>query len=87
VLRLVSVGGSEIENSEAASVGKSRLFLALLLAHRAQVSAAVVTLRERKACSLIAPPIVGRAIADARSMRVDQVPNERWLSRGSLRWL
>jgi hypothetical protein len=38
-----------------------------LLAHRALESDVVVTLRERKACSLIAPPNVGRAIADARS--------------------
>jgi hypothetical protein len=38
-----------------------------LLAHRALESDVVVTLRERKACSLIAPPIVGRAITDARS--------------------
>ena len=38
-----------------------------LLAHRAQGPADVVTLRERKACSLIAPPILGRAITDARS--------------------
>jgi hypothetical protein len=33
-----------------------------LLAHRARGSDVVVTLREREACSLIAPPIVGRAI-------------------------
>jgi hypothetical protein len=47
-----------------------------LLAHRALESDVVVTLRERPvpfarsargACSLIAPPIVGRAITDARS--------------------
>src|SRR4029453_9790790 len=38
-----------------------------LLAHRALKSDVVVTLRERKACWLIAPPIVGRAITDARS--------------------
>ena len=47
-----------------------------LFAHRARESDVVVTLRERPywicslrswACSLIAPPIVGRAISDARS--------------------
>ena len=36
--------------------------LVLLLAHRALESDVVVTLREQKARSLIAPPIVGRAI-------------------------
>ena len=38
------------------------VFLVLLLAHRALESDVVVALREQKARSLIAPPIVGRAI-------------------------
>jgi hypothetical protein len=40
-------------------------FLVLPLAHRARESV-VVSLREQKARSLIVPPIVGRAISDAR---------------------
>jgi hypothetical protein len=42
-------------------------FLVLPLAHRARESDVVVSLREQKARSLIVPPIVGRAISDARS--------------------
>jgi hypothetical protein len=45
------------------------VLLGLLLAHRALGSDVVVALREQKARSLIPPPIVGRAIADARSMQ------------------
>ena len=39
-----------------------------------------------KACSLIAPPIVGRAIADARSMQCRSSRESAGVSRGSLRW-
>jgi hypothetical protein len=45
------------------------VLLGLLLAHGALGSDVVVALREQKAHSLIPPPIVGRAIADARSMQ------------------
>jgi hypothetical protein len=51
--------------------------LVLLLAHRALESDVVVTLREQKARSLIAPPIVGRAICRCSQHATRMVTAER----------
>ncbi len=50
----------------------------------ARKSAVVVTLREREACSLLAPSILGRAMSDARSSKPCVMPPLRPLPPGQM---